>query len=249
MAKFAGVAVLTAGIVLGLPGSSRAGLTTILDQIGPNPTYVQGNTAYNSQIFGSPYTKDNLGVVDNFSITTAGTTLTEVDAAILGSAGFVAGDYAEVTAFRVEVYSSVAAAASSLTGDVYEESAKPTDFTLTAPYGTDPFSALARISIDLTLGVGTYELALIPVLNYTSSDGAKIGVYSSTYGGDSNAYQVNPGGGFGFAGNTNALDTNAAYRILGNVPSTVPEPSTAILLAMGLAVASLGFRRARAPQP
>jgi hypothetical protein len=246
MARFVRVAVLAAGALLGLQGSSRAGLTTILDQIGPNPTYVEGQNAYTDQIFGAPYNKDNIAVVDNFSIKTAGTTLTEVDAAVLGFAAFAAGDYSDITALHVEIYSSLAAAASSLTGDVFDFSATKADLTVTAPYGTDKFSALADISVNVTLGVGTYYLAVIPALSYSDTGGAEIGVYGSTYAGDSNAYQVNPGGGFGFTNNENALGANAAYRILGTVPAVVPEPSSMVVLSTGLALAFFRFRRVRA---
>jgi hypothetical protein len=245
MAKFIGSAVLTAGFVLGLQGNSMAGLTTILDQIGPNSSSLVSRVADNSQIFGSPYTQDNLAVVDNFSISTAGTTLTEVDAAVLGSASFVAGDYADVTKWRVEIFSTVAVAASSLTGDVYSKDVAPSMVTLTTPFGTDPLSALVQISVNVTLGVGTYELAVIPVLNYTDTNGAKIGVYASTYAGNDTAVQVNPGGGFGYTNNENALNANAAYRIIGNVPAVVPEPTSVVILSIGLALASYGARRAR----
>ena len=108
------------GVLLGLPGDSRAAFATILDQIGPNSSYLQGNNAYTNQNFGAPFNKDNIAVIDNFSITAASTRLVEVDAAVLGFGGFAAGDYKNITAVRVEIYSSVAAAASSLTGDVYD---------------------------------------------------------------------------------------------------------------------------------
>jgi PEP-CTERM motif len=246
VSKFARSAVIAAGILLGLQGSSRAGLTTILDQIGPNPSDLLSGTPYTSQIFGAPFTRDNLAVIDNFSITSPGTTLTQVDAAIVGIDGFTSGDFNDVTALHVEIYSSVAAAASSLTGDVYDFSAPKADITLTTPYGSDQYSALAQINVNVTLGVGTYYLAVIPSLNYENTGGAEIGVYASTYAGDSNAYQVNPGGGFGFTDNTNALGVNAAYRILGNVPAVVPEPSSLVMLSTGLALAFRRSRRARA---
>ena len=106
MLRLARLSAIVAGALLGVQASSQAGLTSILDQIGPNASYLQSETAYTSQIFGAPYTKDNIAVVDNFSITTAGTTLTEVDAAVLGFGGFAAGDYKDVTAVHVEIYSS-----------------------------------------------------------------------------------------------------------------------------------------------
>jgi hypothetical protein len=247
MPRFVGMSAIVAGVLLGFQGSSQAGLTTILDQIGPNPTYVEGQNANLSQILGAPNNKYNSAVIDNFSITTPGTTLTQVDAAVLGFGGFAAGDYQNVTALHVEIYSSVAAAAGSLTGDVYDFNATKADITLTAPYG-DKFSALVDINVNVTLGVGTYYVAVIPALNFSDNGGAEIGVYDSTFGGDSNAVQVNPNGGFGFTNNENALGTNAAYRIIGNVPSAVPEPSSAIILSTGLALACYGFRRVRAPR-
>jgi hypothetical protein len=171
VSKFARSAVVAAAIMFALQGSSRAGLTTILDQIGPNPSSLQSGTAFTSQIFGAPFTRDNLAVIDNFSITSPGTTLTQVDAAILGTDGFTSGDFNDVTALHVEIYSSVAAAASSLTGDVYDFSAPKADITLTTPYGSDQYSALAQINVSVTLGVGTYYLAVIPALDYEDTGG------------------------------------------------------------------------------
>ena len=231
MLKLTNIAI-AAAFLLGTQGVSRAALTPILDQIGPNSSYVQGGNAYTDQIFGAPYNKDNVAVVDNFSIASPNTTLAEVDAAVLGFGGFAAGDYKNITAVHVEIYSSLTAAAGSLTGDVYDDSVDPSAITLTAPYGSDKFSAMAQLSINVTLGVGTYYIAVIPALNFNST-GAEIGVYASTYAGDSNAYQVNPGGGFGFTNNTNPLGVNAAYRILATTPSVVPEPSSLFLFGVG----------------
>jgi hypothetical protein len=246
MARFARVVMVAAGIVLGLQESSRAGLTTIMDQIGPNATFVQGQNANLSQILGAPNNSFNSAVIDNFSITTAGTTLTEVDAAVLGFGGFASGDFKSITAVRVEIYSSIAAAASSLTGDIADINVKAADINVTSPYGTDRFSALAQLGINETLGVGTYYVAVIAALNYNTTGGAEIGVYNSTFGGDSNAVQVNPGGGFGYTGNASALNSNAAYRIIGTVPAAVPEPSSIVILSTGLILAGYRFRRVRA---
>jgi hypothetical protein len=249
MFKFTRVGLIAAGVVLVAQGSSRAGVTTILDQIGPNSSYLQSETAYTSQIFGAPNNSFNVAVVDNFSITTAGTALTEVDAAVLGFGSFTAGSYNAVTSVRVEIYSSLAAAASSATGDVADINVTKANITLTTPFGGDQYSALAQLNVNVTLGVGTYYLAVVPALNFSNTNGAEIGVYASNYAGDSNAYQVNPAGGFGFTNNLNALGANAAYRVLGNVPSVaVPEPSSVVILSTGLALAFAfnRFRRARA---
>jgi hypothetical protein len=232
--------VIATGFLIGAPRTSRAALVTILDQIGPDPSYVQGNSAFTDQVFGAPHNADNIAVIDNFSITQSGTRLAEVDAAVLGFGAF--SSYSQVSGLRVEIYSSVAAAASSLTGDVADLTITKADVSLTTPYGTDANSALAQIAVDVTLNAGTYYLAVIPILNYSDTGGAEIGVYSSTYAGDSNAYQVNPGGGFGFTNNEQALGVNAAYRILAR-PAAVPEPSTAVLLPIGLALAALRLRR------
>jgi hypothetical protein len=140
----------------------------------------------------------------------------------------------------------VVAAASSLTGNIANISIAEADINATDPYGTDKFSALAQIGVNVTLGVGTYYLAVIPALNFNNNNGAEIGIYNSTFGGDSNAIEVNPGGGFGFTNNQSALNSNAAYRIIGNVPAVVPEPSSVLMLSTGLALAFHRFRRARA---
>jgi PEP-CTERM motif len=225
--------ILTSVLALGSVSSARADI--IMDQIGPNPTFVQGMTAHTSQIFEAGLATFNIAVIDNFSITGGAKTLTEVDAAVVGFGGFTAASYAAITAWNVEIYSSVAAAAGNLTGNVAAFSVAPGAVTVTKPFGTDALSALAAVPINVTLGNGTYYVAVTPVLNFGSSQ-ATIGVYESTFAGtpsDSNAFQVNPAGGFGFPGNQTALNVNAAYRIIGT--AAVPEPSVTVLASAGLA--------------
>ena len=210
--------------VLALGFVSMAKADIIMDQIGPNPSYVQGQSADVSQIFEPAYASSDVAVIDNFSITGGAKTLTEVDAAVMGFNLFAVGDFAKVTAWNVEFYSSPSAAAKNLTGDVGAFSIAPGAIKLTTPFGTDATSALAAIPIHLTLGNGTYFVAVTPVMNYGA--GSEIGVYESLYGGtpsDSDAMQVNPGGGMGFASNQSALDADAAYRILGVPDLSVHE--------------------------
>ena len=178
-------------------------------------------------------------MVDNFSIVTPGTTLAEVDAAV-----FTNGALRDVSAVHVEIYSSAAAAAGSLTGDVYDDDIKLSDLTYTVPYGIKG-SALAQIAVSVKLGVGKYYLAVIPTLDFAST-GAEIGVYASSFGGDGNAFQVNPGGGLGI-GSSPPIGGDAAYRILAQ-PAVVPEPSSLALCGIA-GLVGLACRRARRGRP
>ena len=241
MSRIAALVVVLSGFLPGIERSSEAGFTTVLDQIGPNPSFIQGQNAFVSQRFEAPNNSFNSAVIDNFSITSPGTTLTEIDAAVLGFGGFAGGDLKNITAVHVEIYSSIAAAASSLTGDVADINVAAADINVKAPYGNDKFSALAQLGVNVTLGVGTYYLAVIPTLNFNDT-GAEIGVYASTFGGDSNAFQVNPGGGFGFTGNQLALGVNAAYRILAQ-SAAVPEPSSLAMCGIAGVAGLVAARR------
>lgn len=225
--------ILAFGFVLGFGSAANADL--IMDQIGSASNMVLGDPN-TSQIFEPMYAASSVAVLDNFSITNGPTTLTEVDAATLGFAGFSSASYGHITAWDVEIYSSISAGVQSLTGDVASFTVAPSSVTLTTPFTSEAYSALVEVPVNVTLGNGTYYVAVIAALNVAQSE--EIGVYESRTGtpGDSNAYQVNPGGGLGLPGNEDALGVNAAYRIIGT-PAAVPEPSPTVLASVVIAAA------------
>ncbi len=209
---------------------------TVMDQIGPSGAFFTGRAASSSQRFDSANAAFNIAAVDNFSITGA-TQLTNVSAALLGFNGFTS--YSNVTGYEVNIYSSAAAAASNINGNIFHMVFTPAQVSLTMPFSGDALSALVSIPISALLSAaGTYFVSVVPDLNFTP--GGQIGVYATTglpgsNPGDSNGFQVNPGGGFGFAGNISNNNADFAYRITGQAPTTVPETGgTFIFLGLGL---------------
>jgi hypothetical protein len=239
------VFVVASGLALVLVPGANADV--VMDQIGPTSAFVTPGTVFASQSFEAAFAGFRVGVIDDFTIG-ATTKLTEVDAALAGFNGFTAASYGAITAWDVQFYTSVAAAAASLTGNAASQIVAPGAVTLTTPFlAADPRSALATIPINVTLNPGKYWVAVIPELAF-GTNGAQIGVYSSNYvaGGPngSNAVQVNPGGGFGFPGNQSALGINAAYRLIGTA-AAVPEPSLPVLASVGLVAAFIARRWTR----
>ncbi len=240
--------VVIGGILLATGGVSRASYATVLDQIGPDSSSLQPGFAFTSQYFGPPYVSFSIAAVAHFAIDGPGLTLSEVDAAFLGFGGFVPADFAAITGYNVGIYSTVAAAAHSLTGDVANFNVKAASVGLTTAFGPAD-SALAQIPINLALGEGSYYVGVTVSLDFTATNGAEIGVYGSSIGGDSGVFQVNPGGGFGFVGNNSMLTANAAYRILAK-PAADATPAPPSLLLCGIAgVLGLGWARARRGRP
>jgi hypothetical protein len=231
------VAVAATCLFADLAEDSVADNITVMDQIGPNPSFVDGRVAYTSQIFEPIYSVNNIAMLDNFSITRGPLQLVEVDAVLKGFQGFTS--YSNVTDWQVAIYSSPTAAVragTSLNGDVFNDIIAPSAVTLTTPYTSLSTSALLQIPITETLSAGTYDIAVMAIMPITT--GGVIGVYSSAYPGtpsDFNAMQVNPGGFDQFPGDIEQTGQSAAYRILAQ-SSAVPEPPS-----LSLAIAAIGL--------
>jgi hypothetical protein len=199
----------------------------IFDQIGPDPSAVAGKNVFASQEFEATYAAYNIGVLDNFTMTAA-LKLTQVEG-VLGFFNYTPlGDYANIQYYRFEVYSSPAAAGANLVGDVGHAQVA-TYSNLVKPWGTGSNNQ-GKVTLDLTpfnitIGPGTYYMAIIPRLDFASW--GQVGVSGSSLG-DLNAIQANPGGGFGMGSywTINPAD-NAAYRLWG-----VPEPASLLLLGL-----------------
>jgi hypothetical protein len=94
--------------------------------------------------------------------------------------------------------------------------------------------------VSIALKAGTYQIAVIAQLN---SSVGEVGVYESSLGfpGGLNAALANPGGGLG-NGPLSATNEDAAYRI---TAQSVPEPSAALMMSIGLGLRLITLRRSR----
>lgn len=212
-------------------GASIATQAQPIDQItgqtlGPNASASQDFEAANDAF--------DIISIDDFSINQA-YNFTSIDAGFLGWNGF--STFAAVTGYRIEIYSSVAAAGTSLTGD-------QGSYLVTSGFSTPGAvtSSIINVPKAFSLNAGTYWIGVMAVLNFTG--GGQLGIQESTGGtpAGANGMQANPGLGFG-AGSTfapTAGSRNMAYRLNG---TPVPEPGT--FIAIGLGVAGLVAARRR----
>lgn len=214
----------------------------VMDQIGGGQ-FTYSNNVYASQEFGGDYACYDIAAIDDFSVGTSGLTVTQVQAVIGGWSG-VYDIWSGIQGWRVEVYSSVDAAAANLTGDI-GSALVGSGATVNADYFQSDFTnALVTLPVNIALGnQGTYYLGVMPILDFDTY--GQVGVFDYAYGfpGGLDAYQVNPGGCFGFWDNQALIDpaSNLAYRV---EASPVPEPSSLLALGMGI-VPFLAYRRRR----
>jgi hypothetical protein len=211
-----------------LAAAAGANAQVIFDQIGPDATATNGRNVWASQDFEAAFDAFDINGIDDF--TTTGGTISRVEA-VMGFFNSTTNDYAGVTNWRVEIYTTPAAAGGNLTGNAGSQTVAPGAVTITTgvytPNGANP--ALISIPVNISLAAGTYWIGVMPVMDFGTS--GQLGVAGSTLG-NLNAMQANPGAGFGF-GTTQSINAaaggeNLAYRI-----TMVPAPGSVALLALG----------------
>ncbi|HXH60406.1 MAG TPA: PEP-CTERM sorting domain-containing protein [Fimbriimonadaceae bacterium] len=243
------------GLAALLAIGSVANASVVLDQLIAN----QADTSQNfvSQTFDplGSNTAFNIASIEDFTVGSQ-FNIDLVEADMGGFGGFTSdAQWSGVTAYRVEIYSSVLAGASSLTGDVASQTVAPGSVTRTnlgytnngVQNGTE---SLVSIPVNMTVpSAGTYWIGVIGVLNEQGSTSVEMGVLNNnTTSGGKNAEGINPAGGWGFPGNHQKLSADdgltfndIAYRVSGSAP--VPEPAS--MLALGLGAVALLARRRR----
>jgi len=214
------VSVTLAAIALSAPASAQA----VWDQIPPN----DAGTTIVSQDFESSFDAYDSSIIDDFTLG-GSTQLTSLDALLQG---FNGGEshVGDISNFTVNIYSSVAKAASGLAGDVFSGAVPSNGVTITDPFGTN--TRMVHVPFSATLPAGQYYVGLLNRLDFSS--GGEVGVLTW---GNGNATLANPGGGFGLGTSMSTMSIggggNASYRLNG---AAVPEPATWAMMVAGVGV-------------
>jgi hypothetical protein len=216
--------------------------TVIMDQIGPDGTSVLTGAGRASQDFEAANNAFDVVMIDDFTTTSTAFRLTRLEAAAMTYGGTnPPRSFANVTGWRVEIYSNTLAAATNLTGNSGSQLVGTGAATYNTAWSTRADSALVTVPINILLAPNTtYWVGLIPVMNFGGGFG-QTAIIDSTFAGfpgGLNNVQANPGGGFAIPGNQINRLNNSAYRL-----TAVPEPAS--LLAIGVGLAALKARRRR----
>jgi hypothetical protein len=221
-------------IVLALANASMtapalAASQVIFDQIGGSPAFLAGSSS--SSQFDPATPGGVFATVDNFTVSplaegpASQVRLTRFQAIVTGLQNFASFDL--VQSWNVQLFSSLAAAASSHIGDVYSA-------TFSAPTlltdGYSPLGELATFDIDAVVSPGEYWVAL--TMGNVGAENGTVGIRHSVLG-DGPCYFAVPSQQSSFP-----LGNPAAYRMFGEA---VPGPGASAALGVGLLL--LGRRR------
>lgn len=198
---------------------------------------------WTSQDFEPALDANDLNFIEDFTVDADHLNVTRVEAVfgLKSAAGLPDSFWANVTGIRVEFYSSIAAGAGNLTGDLGSTLIPIASVTRTNLGWAIGSMSLIDMTVNVTLpGAGTYWMGVMGVMP-TDGVNNQLGPTSNeTDPGNQNGTFVNPGGAWGFPGNSETRPEDISYRI-----HAVPEPASMIALGIG-AAALLARRRRRA---
>ncbi len=210
------------GAVATIAVTGLASADVIMDQIGTmDGANTAGGTIHATQEF-IDYGAYSIVAMDDFSIS-EDMYLTSASMVLGGWNGYP-GDPSNVIGYTVNIYSSVAAAAGNLVGDVYSM------YFTNDGWDANWTGGGHLVTLDLSggpLAAGDYWLGITP-LNHFAGGFGQTGVYTSDLG-DGSGHQANPGGGFGMPDNWQASGLNYAYSLEG---SAIPAPAALALLGL-----------------
>lgn len=228
-------------LVLAVCAASLARADVVLDQISPASTYPRGASSKSGNFLEPQYNFFSAGVVDDFTVTATTLDLTNVSA-VLSAQGGTFTTFSAIPGWEVAIYSSLAAAQGSLTGDVADVVVPAANATITTGFNQNgDNNALLSLPINLVLPkAGTYYLGVMS-RNPLDTTGW-VNVYDFGSAGGGNAFSQTPGATNGVT--STALGADAAYRLVGQA-AAVPEPSTWALLSVGAGLLGAGVVRRR----
>ena len=215
-----GIAVFVVTCAVGT--GARAGV--LWDQIGATgsdlpATGPEGFYRYGSQVFSGQPQYDVIAL-DDFTL--AGESrIDRLEAVIQGYGSW--GGTGNIQGFVARVFASPQQAAGG-----WGNAVATVQLGVPVSYASFGTGLLCGFDLDLTLGAGRWWIGLQAILPGSSG---QVGVVISNLGGAAQAFQANPGGGFGVPGNLIERPVNLAYRVSG---TAVPGPA-AWVTALGAA--------------
>ena len=203
-----------------------------MDQIGAYDGSDTTGSLMASQIFEAGFDVYNVGLLDDFTLDQT-TDMNSISAIIGGWNGYAGTE--GIMGYSVNIYMSAEDAGNSLDGFVslYLENGVNPGIS----YDSSWAGGGDHVTLDLSgvsLDAGTYWIS-VTAHNEFGSNG-QTGVMGSNIG-NFDAWQANPGGGFGFGG-LQQTGNNAAYSMTG---TAIPAPGALALLG----IAGLATRRRR----
>ena len=226
-------------LLLALGAASVVRADVVLDQIAAANTYPRGASSKSGHFLEPQYNYFSAAVVDDFTVSVTTLDLTSVST-ILEAEGGTFQSFGDIPGWEVAVYSSLAAAQNSLTGDVADVVVPAASATFTPGSNLNGDSnVLISLPINLVLpAAGTYYLGVMSRNPLDSTGWVNVYVFGNAGGG--NAFSEAPGATNGVT--STALGADAAYRLIGQA-APAPEPSTWALLLSGSGLLWLVSRR------
>lgn len=227
--------------LVGIGATANAAL--VMDQL-PRDFGDSNQSVFASQVFEPANAQFTIAVIDDFTVNSSQLEVVNVTAYMGGWNGFTDAHWSDPTrvrGFRVSIFNSIANAGDNIAVGTVDIATA--DATLSAGFHPNNFSRFVSLNVNIALpSAGTYWVGVQGLLDF-GGGGGQMGVYQSQWSGNTpggtNAWQANPGEGFGF-GKTQMIDpaSDAAYAV-----EAVPEPAT--MLALGAGAAALIARRRR----